>query len=249
MEKFSVNRLAKLAGVSVRTLHHYDEIGLLKPAIRAESKYRYYGKEELLRLQQILLYKEMDFTLAQIAEILDDPDFDLLKALGEHRKQLQRKKQRMAALLQTVDKTIVQLKTKKMNYEEMYKGFGKEKFEAYTKEAKERWGEETINQSHKKILAMDKKDWEALKQRGEDINKALTAAMDLKPEDAGVQELIRQHYEMMGCHFDVTKEIYRGLGSMYVEDERFTAYYEKYRPGLAAFLRDAIHLFCANKPA
>jgi DNA-binding transcriptional MerR regulator len=247
MDKFSVNRLAKLAGVSVRTLHHYDEIGLLKPAIRAESNYRYYGTKELLRLQQILLYKEMDFTLAQIAEILDDRDFDLLKALGEHKKQLQKKKQRVTELLQTVDNTIVQLKKKKMNYEELFKGISKEQAEAWTKEAKEKWGAETIERSHQKLLAMDKKDWEVLKKRGEDLNKALAASMHLPTDDAKVQELIAQHYDMMGCYFDVTLEIYKNLGTMYAEDERFTATYEKYASGLAVFVRDAIHVYCELK--
>jgi DNA-binding transcriptional MerR regulator len=244
MDRFSVNRLAKLAGVSVRTLHHYDEIGLLKPSLRAESKYRYYGEEELLRLQQILLYKEMDFTLAQIAEILDDPDFDLLKALSEHKKQLKKKKERMTVLLKTVDKTIVQLKKKKMNYEELFKGIPKEQADAWTKEAKERWGAETIEKSHQKLLAMDKKDFEALKKRGDDVTRALAASMHLRLDDAKVQELIARHYELMGCYFDVIPEIYRNLGIMYVEDERFTATYEKYAKGLAVFVRDAIQVFC-----
>jgi DNA-binding transcriptional MerR regulator len=248
MERFSVNQLAKLAGVSVRTLHHYDEIGLLKPSVRSETKYRYYGKDELLRLQQIMLYKELDFTLAQIAEILDDPDFNILKALHDHKLELQRRKKRMDALMKTVDKTIKQLKTKieKMNYEEMYKGFTKEQAEAYKKEAIERWGEKTIHDSEKRILAMNKGEWEVLKQKGDNIYKSLAKLMHLDPADKKVQSLIKEHYDMTGKFFDVTLEIYKNLGTMYVEDDRFKAFYDKYDKDLAVFLRNAIHVYCKS---
>lgn len=246
MERFTVNQLAQLAGVSVRTLHHYDEIGLLKPSVRTESKYRYYGKAELLRLQQIMLYKELDFTLAQIANILDDPDFDILNALKEHKSELQKRKEKMDVLLETVDKTIKQLKekNKKMNYEEMYKGFTKEQAQAYRKEAADRWGEKNINDSEKRILAMNKGEWEALKQKGDDIYRELMKLMHLSPSDQQVQDLIKEHFEMTGNFFDVTREIYANMGTMYVEDERFRAFYDRYAKNLAPFLRDAIHEFC-----
>jgi DNA-binding transcriptional MerR regulator len=112
MNKFSVKGLAKLAGVSVRTLHHYDKIGLLRPAVRTDANYRYYSEKELLRLQQIMLYKELDFSLSQIAEILDDPEFDILNAMQEHKAALQKRKERIGQLLQTIDSTIDQLKNK-----------------------------------------------------------------------------------------------------------------------------------------
>src|SRR5690349_4024289 len=112
MDKFSVHQLAKMANVSARTLHHYDEIGLLKPAFRADSGYRYYTKEELLRLQQILFYKELDFPLGEIQQILDDPEFDRLQALDHHKEQLRKKMQRMDTLIRTIDKTILDLKNK-----------------------------------------------------------------------------------------------------------------------------------------
>jgi DNA-binding transcriptional MerR regulator len=248
MERFSVKQLAQLAGVSVRTLHHYDEIGLLKPSVRTESNYRYYGKAELFRLQQILLYRELDFTLSQISEILDDPDFDILEALRGHKNELQKRRKRMDILLETVDKTIKELKekNKKMNYEEMYKGFSKEKAEAYKKEAMDRWGEKTVLDSEKRILAMNKGEWEALKQQGDNIYKALVKLMNLKVSDPKVQALIKEHYEMMGKFFNVTPEIYTNLGTMYVEDERFKATFDKYSVGLAAFLKDAMQLFCKN---
>ena len=245
MEQFSVNQLATIAGVSVRTLHHYDKIGLLKPSLRSESKYRYYGKAELVRLQQILLYKELDFTLAQITAILDSPGFNVVQALHEHKKELQKRKDRVTQLLQTIDNTIHQLKNQeKMDYNELYKGFNKEQAEAWRKEASEKWGVKTINGSYERILAMTKGDWQALMQKAEDINHALAANMHLAPDDPQILKLIGEHYEMTGRHFNVTPEIYRNMGTMYVGDERFKAYYEKYKPGLAEFLRDAIHAYC-----
>ncbi|MES2679774.1 MAG: MerR family transcriptional regulator [Bacteroidota bacterium] len=254
MEQFTVKALAKLAKISVRTLHHYDKISLLKPLLRSESGYRYYGRDELFRLQQILFYKELDFSLSSIAVILDDPGFDLLAALNEHKKEIKKRKSRLSELLLTIDKTIDELKTaqpipnnlknQKMKYEDLYKGFSKEQAEAYQKEAAERWGAETVAESNKKLLAMNKGEWKALKQQGEDIYKRLVQLMRLPPSDAQVQELIQQHFEMTGRYFNVTHEIYSGLGSMYLEDERFKAYYDKYDAGLAEFLRDAIHVFC-----
>lgn len=245
MEKFSVRQLANLAKVSVRTLHHYDKIGLLKPSMRAESGYRYYGRAELFRLQQILLYRELDFTLARIIQLLDEEDFDLVKALEEQHSELKKRKARISNLLLTIEKTMNHLKTKNsMNYEELYKGFGKEQAEAYRQEASERWGAGTIEESHRKLMRMDKKDWEDLKQKGEDLNAALVKLMNLAPGHAQVQQLVKEHYAMTGQYFDVTPEIYRNLGSMYVEDKRFKAYYDRYDDGLAAFLRDAIHVFC-----
>lgn len=249
MNKFSVKGLAKLAGVSVRTLHHYDKIGLLQPAVRTDANYRYYSEKELLRLQQIMLYKELDFSLSQIAEILDDPEFDILNAMQEHKAALQKRKERIGQLLQTIDSTIDQLKNKneKMDYNEMYKGFSKEQAEAWQQEAAERWGADRVATANQKAMAMTKGEWATLQQKGDEINKALAAAMELQPADKKVQELIDAHYEMMGKYFDVTPKIYQCMGDMYVNDERFTAYYDQYRKGLALFLRDAIHAFCEAK--
>lgn len=244
MEKFTVNQLAKLAGVSVRTLHHYDEIGLLKPSLRGENRYRFYGKEELIRLQQILLYKELDIPLVQIGEILDDPAFDVMLALEQHKASLQVRVGKINQLLHTIDQTIFQLKnqTQKMNYDELYKGFSKEQAEAYEREATERWGEQ-VAESKERIKNMTKAEWGALMQEGEDINAALVKLMNLPVENEQVQTLVKRHFAMIGQHYTITPEIYKGLAEMYVADERFTAYYDKHAPGLAAFLSEAMLFF------
>ena len=128
MTEYSVQQLSAFAGVSVRTLHYYDQIGLLKPARRSEKGYRYYGKEEMLKLQQILFYRELDFPLKEIGKIINDPRFNLLEGLEFHKAELQKRAARYQALLATLEKTIVELKTKKkmMLEEEMYKGFTRE---------------------------------------------------------------------------------------------------------------------------
>jgi len=125
MTHYSVKQLSKLAGVSVRTLHHYDRIGLLKPAFRSEKGYRFYERAELLQLQQILFYKELDFPLKEIGEIINNPNFDLITALEFHKNQLKLRSTRLAELLATIEKTIIELKTKNevMKDNEIYKGF------------------------------------------------------------------------------------------------------------------------------
>jgi DNA-binding transcriptional MerR regulator len=131
MRQYSVNQLAKMAGVSVRTLHHYDRFGLLKPSVRTEARYRLYGKDELIRLQQILFYKELDFSLADIRRILNDPNFDRVTALESHRHALERRRDKLTTLLGTIDKTILELKGEQimMTDEELYEGFSKQQAE------------------------------------------------------------------------------------------------------------------------
>ncbi len=246
MTRYTVNQLAKVAGVSVKTLHYYDEIGLLKPQERSESRYRYYGDKELLRLQQILFYKELNFPLFKIAEILDDPKFDLLVALKTHREMLLTRKTKIIELLKTIDKTIIHLKTKKMNAEDMYKGFSKKQTEAYENEAKERWGAEIVEESKARILKMGKDGLEKTKQEGENINKSLALLMHLPPAHRQVQTLIHQHYLFINKFYNVTPEIYSGLADLYLKDERFKQNYDNYKVGLAEFLTEGMKEYCKS---
>lgn len=246
MERFTVNQLAKLAGVSVRTLHHYDDIGLLKPKTRTESKYRYYGEEELLRLQQILFYKELDLPLAKIVEILDDPSFDTKTALKSHKEELLKRKKRTAELLKTIDKTLKSLSQnlKKMKTEDMYKGFSKEQAEAYEKEAKDKYGEKIVEQSKEQINKIGKEAFEKLLADHEEISKKLSMLMHLDPSDKAVQALVQQHHAFVNAFNTVTPEMYRSFADLYVNDERFKKNYDKHKEGLAGFLSKAMIAFC-----
>lgn len=249
MSGYTVKELSALARVSVRTLHHYDQVGLLKPESRSEAGYRYYGKKELLRLQQILFYRALDYPLHEIRDILDCENFDLLSSLEYHRKQLEAKADQLKKLLATIDKTIVELKNnhERMTDKELYDGFTEEQAKAYRKEAAEKWGEERVAQSEEKLRKLGPEAWTALKKQGEAVTQELASLMEQNPASAAVQTAIEKHYAYIGQFYEVTEEIYRGLGKMYVEDERFTAYYEKFRKGLAPFVNEAIQVFCDLK--
>lgn len=247
MKPLTVKQLADLSGVSVRTLHHYDRIGLLKPQQRTESRYRLYGGNEALRLQQILLYREMQLELSVIRDILDDPEFDTLTALQEHKKRLRQKQRQIGAIIRSVDHSIFSLRSnrKNMDYHTLYEGFtDPETAEAYTLEAIERWGKASIEASHQKLLSLTKKDRDLLSQFGEELHAQLAASVMLPPSAPEVQQLIALHFDYIGKHFDLTRTIYRNLGEMYAADPRFRNYYIRFDERLPDFLRKAIAFFC-----
>ena len=246
MNNYSVTQLSKLAGVSVRTLHHYDRIGLLKPARRAESNYRYYEEKELLRLQQILFYKELNFPLSQIKDILDDPSFDLLQSLQFHKQKMQAEATRFNQLLSTIDKTISKLKNQNImiTHKELYEGFPKEKVEDYRKEVAERWGENVLLETEERLKQFKKKQWTDLKAKMEEVDLMLASLVGQDPKNPLVQSTIAQHFEVLNAFTPTPIERYKCLGEMYTEDERFKAHYEKYKEGLADFLHKAIDVYC-----
>jgi DNA-binding transcriptional MerR regulator len=248
MTHYSVKQLSKLAGVSVRTLHHYDRIGLLNPAFRSEKGYRFYKRAELLKLQQILFYKELDFSLKEIGDIINDPSFDLINALEFHKDQLLKRSKRLEKLLTTIEKTISELKNKNkvMKDNEIYKGFSEQEVKSMRNEVTHRWGKDKLLEAENRIRNMGEQGWEDTKQKGEEITQLLADLMDFSPSDIKVQEAIDLHHRFINQFFDVTIESYRGLGKLYVEDERFNSHYEKYRSNLASFIQAAINIYCGN---
>jgi DNA-binding transcriptional MerR regulator len=245
---YQIKELAELAGVSVRALHYYDEIGLLKPSGVMKNGYRYYEKPELLRLQQILFYRELDFSLEDIKKILDDPAFDAKEALTKHKQQLIKKRKRVDDLILTINKTIKHMNKKKtMKDEELYDPFRDDDVKKYQTETKLRWGNtEAYRQSMAKVKKMTKAEMEKMKADGRIFTQKLADSMDKSPENEDVQALIKDHYKGIQFFYDCPLPIYRNLGKMYVNDPRFTTYYDKFRPGLAVFLRDAIEIFCGK---
>jgi len=250
MMRYSVKKLAKMAGVSVRTLHLYDEIGLLKPAIRTEAKYRMYEEKELLRLQQILFYKELDFPLQEISRLLDSPDFDLLTALESHKKALQARQTRIDTLLTTIDKTMVKLKKGIMSkHEELYEGLSEETAESYRKGALEKYGVEAIEVAENYLLSLKKLDFEALKQESTQITLTLVGLQSSEPTSKEVQEQIARHYQVIRRFWgtsdsaNLQKEAYKGLGDLYVNDERFTTVDGQPNPSFAQFMQKAMAYF------
>ncbi|MBA2176678.1 MerR family transcriptional regulator [Halobacillus locisalis] len=248
---YKVKELSDVAGVSVRTLHHYDDIGLLSPQLIGENRFRYYGEEEVARLQQILLLKEMDFSLSTIQQILDDPDFDQEKALQHQKVLLKEKKRRLDRILNSIDQTLVSLRGgKKMSNQDKFDSFDRTEIEKhqkrYEKEVKDRWGDtDAYKQSKAKTASYTEEDWKRIHGKSEAIDQAIIDRMDHGPDDEEVQRLIgekRQH--ITDYFYTCTPEIFRGLADMYVNDSRFTKNIEKKQKGYSEFLQKAIHSYC-----
>jgi DNA-binding transcriptional MerR regulator len=242
VREYTVGQLANVAGVSVRTLHYYDEIGLLHPSSRSDVGYRLYVFEDLLRLQQILIYRELELPLEDIGAILDDPGFDPVCALASHRSDIERRIKRLHCLLETIDKTVKNLeeKTMPLTDEELYEGLSKETADRYQKEARQRYDPALVAESERRVRKMSKAQWQALKAEGETVTRALADVMDDDPTGDVVQALIARHFKMIEQFYPVSPDVYRGLGQLYVENDEFRTYYERHRLGLAGFMRAAM---------
>ena len=248
---YKVNEVAKMVGISVRTLHHYDQLGLLRPEKLTDAGYRLYSENDLDRLQQILFFKELDFNLKEIKEILDSPSFDRKRALKTHHELLIEKKNRLDSIIRSVEKTLSSLEGKiKMSKEEKFKPFDMKKIEEhqqkYAEEVKQKYGHSNAyKESQLKNSKYTKNDWENITSQADEIYKQLATHMDKGPADERVQKLIGQWRQHITNHYyTCTIEIFRGLGDMYVADERFTANIDQYGDGLASFMRDAMHHYC-----
>ena len=252
--EYTIQKLSRLAGVSTRTLRYYDEIELLKPARISSSGYRIYGKEEVDKLQQILFYRELGVSLDSIKNIITSPSFDGVVALKEHREKLLEKRKQLDLLITNVDKTISLTEGRiKMSDEEKFEGF-KQKIiddneKKYGKEIRKKYGNDVIDKSNKMIKGMtgeQYKQWEELGQTVIDTLKAAFAIGD--PAGELSQKAADLHRQWLSYSWDnYTKEAHINLAQMYVDDERFTAYYDKDQPGTAAFLRDAIFIYTGMK--
>ncbi|GMB09612.1 DNA-binding transcriptional MerR regulator [Thermolongibacillus altinsuensis] len=247
---YKVKEVADMAGISVRTLHHYDQIGLLVPDTITPSGYRLYSEQNLERLQQILFFKEMGFRLQEIKHILDHPHFDRKKALQAHREMLIKKKERLEEMIKTVEKTIQSIEGGiQMEKKEMFKGFDMREIEEhqkkYAQEAREKYGKEMVEKVEQRTSTYTKEDWATIKTKTEEIYNRIIARMEYGPEDAQVQEAVAEWRQLITDYFyECTLDIFRGLGDLYVNDERFTKNIDQFKKGLAAFLREAIHVYC-----
>lgn len=245
---YTVQKLATIAGISVRALHYYDQVGLLKPSRVENNGYRYYGAKELLKLQQILFLRELDFTLDEIKRILSSPSFDMRAALHDQKKLIELKKNRLSRLVKTIDKTIKKInKEITMNDKELYGNFSKEEMEKYAEEARQKWGNtDAFKQSQERVRKMGKnglnKVLEASNKLTVEIAEAMKSGLD--PKSEGVQKLIAKHYDDLRAFYEPNLEIYRGLANVYVVDERFKANYENVANGLAQFMHDAMTTYC-----
>lgn len=243
---YTVKAVATLAGVSVRTLHHYDRIGLLRPATSNAAGYRQYTQSDLERLQQILFFRELDFSLAEIQVIVDSPDFDRQQALTSHRQLLIAKQQRLQTLIRSVDLTLASLAGgTTMDTTALFDGFDDARMAAYRDEARARWGSAAVDESVRRTSTYGKADWADIQAAMGTIEQAIAANMDGEPGAPAVQAQVDAWFRLINDRFyTCTPEVFRGLGDLYVSDSRFTAHYDKVKPGLAGFLRQAMHTYC-----
>ncbi|GGA81461.1 MerR family transcriptional regulator [Ornithinibacillus halotolerans] len=246
--EYTVNKLAKISGVSGRTLRYYDKIGLLKPARVNSSGYRIYGQKEVDLLQQILFYRELEVSLEDIKEIIHQPDFDRKLALKNHYEELKDKRARLDKIMATVEKTIASIEGgNPMQDKDKFEGF-KEKLineneKKYGKENREKYGDDTVEASNAKLRGMSQEDYDNMTKLGEEIFELLKEAyLTGDPNSPEALKLAEKHKEwLMYSWPSYTKEAHAGLAEMYVADERFTAYYDKAVKGGTKFLRDAIN--------
>lgn len=249
--EYTMNKLTKMSGVSTRTLRYYDEIGLLKPARVAESGYRFYRQEQVDTLQQILFYRELDFSLEDIKKLLSAPDFDRAQAFQSHLIALQEKRDRLDTLIQNVTRSLTTMKGEStMSNQEKFEGFKKqliqENEQKYGAEIRKKYGNAAVDEYNATLEGMTQEQYnrgEALRQEFEQTLKAAFEKGD--PAGALAQKACDLHRQWLCIYYPkYSKSYHKGLGEMYVADERFRANYDKLAPNCTEFLRDAINIYC-----
>ncbi|MGY1840732.1 MULTISPECIES: MerR family transcriptional regulator [unclassified Modestobacter] len=249
---YTVGELARLAGVTVRTLHHYDRIGLVRPSERTSAGYRSYDAHDLDRLQQVLVYRELGFPLEEVATLLDDPEADPAAHLRRQHRLLRDRVERTQAMVAAVEK---EMEARQMGIsltpEERFEVFGDWLPEEYAAEAEEKWGDsEAWAQSQRRTAAMSKDDWLRVKAETDDVERRFAGALAAgvpadSPEAMDVAEEHRQHISRW--FYDCSPELHGCLGEMYVADERFAAHYERIAPGMAQYVSTAVQANAARQ--
>ncbi len=251
--EYTINTLAKMSGISSRTLRHYDDIELLKPLRISSTRYRIYGQKEIDKLQQILFYKELGLGLSDIKKILDNSDFNPQKAMEKHLVELEGKRKQIDQLILNVNKTINSLKGENiMSNKEKFEGFKKtmieENEQKYGKEIREKYGNDLIEESNQKLANMTQDEYQDIERLAQELNIKLKEAVATgNPAGALAQEVCDLHRRWLTFYWPkdtYTKEAHQGLAQMYCLDERFKEYYEKIAPGTGEFLNEAIKIYC-----
>ena len=245
---YTVKQLSKLAGVSVRTLHYYDAIGLLKPDAIRPNGYREYGDEAVLKLQQILFYRELDLSLEEIKAMVGSPDFDAVAALEAHRVSLQGRARRLERLIQTVDDTLLHMKgLKKMSQKQLFTAFSDEEQEKYAQEAEKRYDPAIVKESNRKFKSLSAAEKQRIFDEGNQVYADMLAAM---PKGAGspeVQAIVDRWRKHMETFWTPNLEQLNGLAEMYSADSRFKANFDNIDPKLAEFMREAVGMYVKSK--
>lgn len=243
---YTVGQVAKLAGVTVRTLHHYDEVGLLSPSGRTSAGYRRYDDADLQRLQLVLYYRELGFPLEEITAIIDDPAADPAAHLRRQHELLTVRIKRLQEMVTAIEFAMEASKLNiQLTPEERFEVFGDFTPEEHEAEAEQRWGDtDAYRESNRRASRYTKEDWLRIKAENEDWGRRIVALMGSGAPADGPEamELAEEHRQIISRWFyECSYEIHTGLADMYLADERFTAHYENVAPGLAGYLHEAIH--------
>lgn len=252
-KEYSIQELADLAGVSTRTLRYYDGIGLLKPSRITPAGYRKYSTDEVDVLQLILFYKALDMRLEDIITIIRSPDFKRIPELTEHRKNLIRQRERLDQLIRTLDETLFNHERSiPMDDQKKFKGFIKKKIEEnetlYGEELRTRFGNATVDEYNSRMMNMSEEDHSTLNALSNEVNTKFIAAFEAGgPEGPLAQEAAAIHAEWIRSHWGYyDPSAHAALAGMYVDDERFFAYYERLKPGITVFIRDSIYHYTSQ---
>jgi len=248
----NVGEVAALAGITVRTLHHYDRIGLLTPSQRSATGYRRYTPADLDRLHRVLVYRELGFSLEEVATLLDAPEADPAAHLRRQHRLLRERIERTQAMVAAVEKEMeAQQMGISLTPEERFEIFGEHDPEQYEAEVEERWGDtDAYRQSQRRTAAYTKEDWLRVKAEAGDIERRFAEAMaaGVPADDARAMDIAEEHRQHIGRWFyDCPPAMHAGLGRMYVEDERFAATYERIAPGLAQYVSTAVQANAARR--
>jgi DNA-binding transcriptional MerR regulator len=243
-----------MSGISARTLRHYDDIGLLKPKRIAESGYRIYSRDEVDTLQQILIYKELGFSLSDIKTLLDSPEFSHELTFSSHLSELHKKRAQLDALIANVTKSIAAMRgeilmSDKEKFEGLKQNLIDENEAKYGEEIRAKYGDNTIDSSNAKIKGLTKEQYDEVQRLSDELNDTLKAAVEQGDPTSDLAQKACELHKRWLCYFwdSYTKDMHRGIAQMYVDDPRFSAYYDKIVPGCAVFLRDAILVYCEDK--
>ena len=244
-ECFTVSRVARISHVTVRMLHHYDDIGLLVPSRRSSAGYRLYSPDDLQRLRQILIFRQLGFSLEEIRRLLDEPEYDRSRALREQRDLLMSQIRRTEAVIRAVDATLEALEGDgEMDNERMFDGFDEFDPSKYEEEARERWGEtESYRESARRTRRYTPEDWARIRGEMDEIEAGLAEllAAGRHPDEAEVGDLAERHrLHIDRWFYPCSHETHQGLAEMYLADPRFREHFDRRREGLAEFVAAAI---------
>ena len=242
---YSIGELASLAGVTRRTLHFYDRIGLLPAGRDPNNGYRRYTEADALRLQQIMLYRELDVPVAEISDLLDAPNHSTLQALERHRERLRADHDRLGRLLRTVETTLDSIQRGTfMISPSLFDGFSPEKQEAYAREAFERWDADLVKASNQRWKDLSEEERRGIIDEGDAIYRDMAELTECAVTDPSVQAVVQRWHQHLRHFHQPSREMLRGLADLYVNDGRFTDNIDRFGEGLAEFMNEAIHCYC-----